>query len=104
MGLYFHEIGHAIGLVHEHQLPDRGDYVTVLWSNVDPPMKSAFFKYSESLLDRFEIPYDITSIMHYGINVSKNRHVSFDFLHFALRSTDPSMTRVVLMTITILIM
>ncbi|XP_064638075.1 zinc metalloproteinase nas-14-like isoform X2 [Lineus longissimus] len=68
MGLYFHEIGHAIGLVHEHQLPDRGDYVTVLWSNVDPPMKSAFFKYSESLLDRFEIPYDITSIMHYGIN------------------------------------
>ncbi|XP_064637498.1 cell death abnormality protein 1-like [Lineus longissimus] len=66
-GLYWHEIGHAIGLVHEHQLPERNQYVKVNWGNVNPAFNSAFSTYTDSELERFGIPYDLSSIMHYEV-------------------------------------
>jgi len=31
-----HEIGHLLGFTHEHQRPDRDDYITVHWNSIRP--------------------------------------------------------------------
>ncbi len=57
-----HEIGHALGLMHEHQRSDRDQYVTVDYSNVEPGFESAFAIVANS---QNVGPYDFSSIMHY---------------------------------------
>ena len=69
-GLYLHEIGHAIGLVHEHQLPNRDDFIEILTYNVQPNMRIWFNKYSSQEVDQMKVPYEYSSVMHYGITVS----------------------------------
>ena len=64
-GVAAHEIGHALGLIHEHQRLDRDKYVTVKAENV---RDKAFFKdivhtYQTTL--EYGLPYDFGSIMHY---------------------------------------
>ncbi|KAL4220458.1 hypothetical protein ACF0H5_020859 [Mactra antiquata] len=66
-GLYLHEIGHAVGLVHEHQLPNRDDYIEILTQNVQPNMRIWFNKYSAQEVDQMNVPYEYSSVMHYGI-------------------------------------
>ena len=56
-----HEIGHAVGLWHEHQREDRDDYVTVLYENLDPSRHDAYLAEHPALG-----PYDYASVMHYG--------------------------------------
>ena len=68
--MYWHEIGHAIGLVHEHQLPERDTHLKVNWNNVNPSFYDAFTTYKDSELERFGIPYDLSSIMHYEVKVN----------------------------------
>ncbi|KAK3590316.1 hypothetical protein CHS0354_027619 [Potamilus streckersoni] len=63
---YLHEIGHVIGLVHEHQLPNRDDYVEIILDNVYPSYRNQFSKYSSQEVDQMNLPYDYSSIMHYG--------------------------------------
>ena len=69
-GLYLHEIGHAIGLVHEHQLPDRDKYIEILYHNVQPNMRIWFNKYSSQEVNQMDVKYEYSSVMHYGITVS----------------------------------
>lgn len=57
-----HEIGHALGLVHEHQRSDRDAYVTILTNNIMPGLEANFIKLSDSLNQG---PYDFLSVMHY---------------------------------------
>ncbi|KAH9503506.1 Blastula protease 10 [Bulinus truncatus] len=66
-GLYLHEIGHAIGLVHEHQLPDRDGYINILYHNVQPQMRVWFNKYAPDIVNQMKVPYEYSSVMHYGI-------------------------------------
>ncbi|CAL1543605.1 unnamed protein product, partial [Lymnaea stagnalis] len=66
-GLYLHEIGHALGLVHEHQLPDRDKYIEILYYNVAPQMRAWFNKYTTREVDQMNVPYEYSSVMHYGI-------------------------------------
>ena len=55
-----HEIGHAVGLWHEHQREDRDDFVTVLAENLDPTRRHAYVAKHPALG-----PYDYASAMHY---------------------------------------
>ena len=68
--MYLHEIGHALGLVHEHQLPNRDSYIDIIWDNVKPEWKQWFEKYTATDIDDDDVPYDLSSVMHYGITVS----------------------------------
>ena len=56
-----HEIGHAIGLWHEHQRVDRWKYVSIDVGNLDRSL-DAWFK-AEHPGSGF---YDFASVMHYG--------------------------------------
>lgn len=60
-----HELGHALGLVHEHQRSDASTHVDYDSSCVDMPglrSKSGAFGTQGDALG----PYEISSIMHYG--------------------------------------
>ena len=62
-GSTIHEIGHAIGLWHEHSRSDRDQYVTVVYENIIPAM---VFNFNKNISDGRDIgPYDYDSIMHY---------------------------------------
>ena len=66
MGNIIHEIGHLIGLWHEHNRADRDQYITVALSNVDPSFMPNFLRNVE---DGATLGiYDYSSIMHYPAN------------------------------------
>lgn len=58
-----HELGHALGMTHEHNRSDRDEFVTIEWENIvaghalNFELNSNSKNYSE---------YDFQSIMHYG--------------------------------------
>ena len=56
-----HEIGHAVGLRHEHQRVDRGDYIAV-------PDETLYGGLGSSYTPNAPVggPYDYASVMHYG--------------------------------------
>ena len=65
----FHELLHVIGLLHEHQRPDRNDYVVFNDSNIayNPSRRIMYqnFRMFKRNVDIMDLPYDGTSIMHY---------------------------------------
>ncbi|GAB3503570.1 Dot/Icm T4SS effector LegP [Spirosoma knui] len=67
-GNTIHEIGHTVGLWHEHTRADRDTYVTVNMANVRPGYESDFDTYSARGFDGFDSPggLDFGSIMLYG--------------------------------------
>ncbi|XP_050705249.1 protein SpAN-like [Eriocheir sinensis] len=66
LGTVAHEIGHAIGFVHEQSHPNRDDYVVINYGNIQSGKENNFNKYSTSLINTYGIPYDYSSVMHYG--------------------------------------
>ena len=73
LGVVVHEIGHAVGLLHEHQRSDRDDYITINWDNIDPSRFCGFcVRVQEAGCEQCELlpgrpvgPYDYDSVMHY---------------------------------------
>ncbi|XP_040210052.1 meprin A subunit beta-like isoform X2 [Rana temporaria] len=61
-----HELLHALGFFHEQSRSDRDDYITVVWANIQSGKSSNFKLYDSSKATFLEVPYDYTSVMHYG--------------------------------------
>ena len=61
-----HEMGHAFGFIHEHQRPDRDNYLTLDTSNIRSNAMGNFTRIT-SLVDR-QGEYDFGSVMHYAGN------------------------------------
>ncbi|XP_026153652.1 low choriolytic enzyme [Mastacembelus armatus] len=63
VGNIVHELLHALGFYHEHTRADREQYITIFPKNIMPGMEKNFIKKKGRT---FSLPYDVTSIMHYG--------------------------------------
>ncbi len=57
-----HEIGHALGMCHEHSRPDRNSYVTILFENIQEGKEHNF----ELRVADVYGSYDFDSVMHYS--------------------------------------
>ncbi|ETW00473.1 hypothetical protein H310_07090 [Aphanomyces invadans] len=79
VGNIIHEIGHAVGLVHEHQRADRDSFVKIYPGNIDPLYLPDFDKGKLGGLTVFgaiddgtgndvAYAYDYDSVMHYGLH------------------------------------
>nr|QBH70098.1 CreM12-ShK5 [Colubraria reticulata] len=64
-GTVEHEFGHALGLVHEHQRPNRDEHISVNEYNIQRTFQSQLMKYVDAV-DKMSLPYDYHSVMHYG--------------------------------------
>ncbi|XP_073968465.1 tolloid-like protein 1 [Rhodnius prolixus] len=66
MGIVMHEILHALGIMHEHNRPDRDNYVTICWDNIEHHEKHNFLKAIPEDYEVFDVPYNYYSVMHYS--------------------------------------
>lgn len=57
-----HELGHALGLLHEQSRIDRDQYVEVLWQNIAPGAEANFYTWEGTGIFA---PYNFNSVMHY---------------------------------------
>ncbi|XP_057333587.1 protein tolkin-like isoform X2 [Microplitis mediator] len=65
-----HELGHTIGLFHEHSRSDRDEYVKIFTANIMSGDKINFEKIPKNESTTLGQPYDYSSIMHYDGTVS----------------------------------
>ena len=61
-----HEISHAVGFYHEHNRPDRDEYVEVRLNNVKQGFRSQFGKVLPGRTNLLGYGYDYASIVHYS--------------------------------------
>ncbi|XP_069105764.1 zinc metalloproteinase nas-4-like [Argopecten irradians] len=64
--IIMHEVGHALGLIHEQSRYDRDRYVLIQWNNVDISMRHNFQQFTHQVTDNRGTDYDYQSLMHYG--------------------------------------
>ena len=98
---------HTLGFVHEHTRPDRDDFISINFDNIEPGEEKNFEKRPHGTSDFFEkgsvdsknTPYDVLSLLHFGPQVrsvllkllDKNSRVVFT-------RTSPRMTKTSLPT------
>ncbi|KAF2352485.1 Peptidase M12A [Trinorchestia longiramus] len=64
VGTVIHEIGHALGLFHEQARWGREEYIQILWKNM---RLSELYNNFPKITENYGVPYDYSSIMHYGM-------------------------------------
>lgn len=79
IGALIHELGHTLGLWHEHTRPDRDEYMEIFYDNIIPYYKHLFNIQPRSEVQSFCQPYDYESIMQYSLNA------------FAINASEPTM-------------
>jgi len=67
-----HELGHVLGLTHEHQRPDRDDYVIINFENILEGFQNNFQILDNPLYREESLEYDYSSIMHYDYYTCSN--------------------------------
>lgn len=67
VGTTIHEIAHALGMGHEQARPDRDEYVTINFANIQKG-KENNFDLNPAAKEDAKRPYDILSLMHYGVS------------------------------------
>ncbi len=80
VGTVIHEIGHAIGLLHEHNRYDRDNYVNVHMSNIKQEYKDNFYKRTSNYYCIGT--FDFNSVMMYS-----------SYTGFEINTSQPSLTR-----------
>jgi hypothetical protein len=93
VGVIAHEIGHTLGFGHEHNRPDRDNYVQIHWDKINSFWRHAYIKYANSIYEGIDAvghsitPYDWESVMHYGFSFSMSAKVDLpDWLYVGQRS------------------
>lgn len=61
-----HEFLHALGFWHEQSRSDRNDYVSIIWNRIISGKERNFDFYDDQVIDSMNVPYDYSSVMHYG--------------------------------------
>ncbi len=69
-GTLCHEIGHVLGMVHEHQRSDRDNFVTIFTANIIGGAGNGNFTLLPSSLNKGA--YDFLSVMHYSRNLQSS--------------------------------
>ncbi|CAB3257211.1 unnamed protein product [Arctia plantaginis] len=65
-GIIVHEMMHTLGFYHMQSSYDRDEYVTIVFENIEDGLKKNFAKYTNDTVTNFGVPYDYSSLMHYG--------------------------------------
>merc|ERR1711862_749907 len=63
VGTAIHELAHALGMDHEHNRPDRDDWIDIDYRNIDHGWQDQFLQNNNAFTEH---DYDYLSIMHYG--------------------------------------
>ncbi|KAL5018792.1 hypothetical protein ScPMuIL_004514 [Solemya velum] len=79
-GTIMHELMHALGFWHEHNRPDRNQYISITWDNIANGHRPNFDMNTAQQVDTLDIDYDYESIMHYAFNT------------FAINRAQPTIT------------
>ncbi len=79
-GVAAHELGHAMGLIHEHQRANRDNYINIHTNNIKVSKRHNYNKDASSMSYRNEMDYN--SIMMYS-----------SFNSFAIDDTKPTMSK-----------
>ena len=70
-GIIMHELIHAIGFYHMQSHTDRDLFVKINYENVKVGFANNFNTYPSTVINNYNTPYDMDSIMRKFINLNK---------------------------------